>query len=754
MKQLALILLALCSSFFANAAITKSGSTLTDTSLGLKYKISGTNLEVSSYTGSSTEVTIPATVVYSGTTYTVTRIGKEAFKNSGITEITIPATVTTIGVSAFAGCDLETIVFEGETPPVLETETVKRWWDIFSLFEEEIGAFDDSDDMTVVVPEGCEDAYAGASGWSSYIEHITTDYSDTEWIGTKNNDWTNKNNWTSGVPTKYKNAIIHKVGESVTYKEKNKSKTATVNYYPIIAGQKYGSATSYNNTAICNNIAFAPGAGVLGLHKLTYKGAVIKCEFEYDRWYAMTNPLKEMYSGDLYLSGLPLTYLMKFDKEHQENGHTYTQKWTKTYIGLQEPLVNGEGFAFKISSKCRDNTYKDGESQEMIFPRTDESGALITTVYKYNPLNGKLLSKGYTLDKTAKAYRFAMENEDGTMPTSHTVNLSTTGDFTLVGNPLMSHLNIASFVASNSSKIENTVLLPSESSNVSIIVTGEGVVAAMEEDAIIAPSQAFFVVKKAGSSATSVTFNASDFTTDNGGNYQLKSSENGRFGTLYVTGDVNGEKSYMSFWYSQNARNGFVKGEDAEKVFNQNAEHEIYTVMDGKPADISQFNTLGYEAPIAITGGDAQGTITLTFKGAESFENVDVLLVNRQTGEEINLKDESSYTYEFDSTNATGNLYIVFRESEQITTSAEVAQNDTESINIYAHAGKVNIVTGSHDEITSVMIYDMSGKMLSSDSGLGTTKYEKTLGGAPNQVVIVKVMTTNGSKTETIILKQ
>ena len=109
----------------------KKGSTLTDTSTGLKYTISGTNLEVSSYTGSSTEVTIPATVVYSGTTYTVTRIGKEAFKNSGIKEITIPATVTTIGVSAFAGCDLETIV--------LETETVKRWWDIFRWFEEEIG---------------------------------------------------------------------------------------------------------------------------------------------------------------------------------------------------------------------------------------------------------------------------------------------------------------------------------------------------------------------------------------------------------------------------------------------------------------------------------------------------------------------------------------------------------------------------------------------------------------------------------------
>ena len=94
----------------------------------------------------------------------------------------------------------------------------------------------------------------------------------------------------------------------------------------------------------------------------------------------------------------------------------------------------------------------------------------------------------------------------------------------------MSHLNIASFVASNSSKIENTILLPSENSNASIVVTGKGVVAAMENnDAIIAPLQAFFIKKKAGSSAISVTFNASDFTTDNSGSHQLKSSESSRF---------------------------------------------------------------------------------------------------------------------------------------------------------------------------------------------------------------------------------
>lgn len=754
MKQLALILLALCSSFFANAAITKSGSTLTDTSLGLKYKISGTNLEVSSYTGSSTEVTIPATVVYSGTTYTVTRIGKEAFENSGIKEVTIPATVTTIGASAFAGCDLEVIIFEGETPPVLETE--RPWWDLLGWYES--SAFDSDDEMTVIVPEGSEDAYAGASGWSSYIAYITTDYDDTEWIGENSNDWTDKSNWTKGLPTKYKNAIIRKVGDNVTYQYKSKgstkTRTVTVKYYPIIAGKKYGGNKTYNNSAVCRNITFEPGAGILGLHKLTYQKAAVKLSFEYDRWYAITNPMKEMYSGDLYFCGRPLTYLMKFDQEiHKESGHSYTQEWTKSYTGLQEPLVNGEGFAFKISSKCLDNTYKDGDGEVVEFPRTDDNGELITELHKFNPLNGKLLSKVYTLDKTEKAHRFAIEDENGNIPSTYTVNLSTTGDQTLIANSMMSHLNVVSFVNSNKNAIESKILITRDNTNTNVITTENEIVSAASENILIAPMQAFFVTKKAGSNYTSVTFSASDFTTDNGGTQTLRSSNSSKKGTLYVTGTINGTKSYMSFWYDENTANGFVENEDAEKVFNKNAKNEIYTIIDGKPADISQFGTLGYEAPIGISG--AAGTMTLDFSGAESFENVDVLLINRQTGEEINLKDENSYTYVFDSTNAIGNLYIVFRESEQITTDAEVAQNDdTESINIYAQTGNVHVVTGSRDEITAVMIYDMTGKMLSSDSGLSTTMYEKALNGASHPVVIVKVMTTNGSKTETIMLKR
>ena len=54
------------------------------------------------YTGS---VTIPSSVTYNSTTYSVTSIGSGAFENcTGLTSVTIPNSVTWIGSEAFSGC--------------------------------------------------------------------------------------------------------------------------------------------------------------------------------------------------------------------------------------------------------------------------------------------------------------------------------------------------------------------------------------------------------------------------------------------------------------------------------------------------------------------------------------------------------------------------------------------------------------------------------------------------------------------------
>ena len=99
-KSFLLLMVALLTTIATHAYDFQSGD--------LYYKItSATTVEVTQenciYQGLTT-ATIPATVTYNGTTYSVTSIGRYAFYGcSALTSITIPNSVKTIGKYAFFG---------------------------------------------------------------------------------------------------------------------------------------------------------------------------------------------------------------------------------------------------------------------------------------------------------------------------------------------------------------------------------------------------------------------------------------------------------------------------------------------------------------------------------------------------------------------------------------------------------------------------------------------------------------------------
>lgn len=103
-KQLLFLSVSLLAAFGANADTFRLGA--------LDYTTtSETTVEVSkAYSKDAdgnpvTTYAIPSTVDYNGISYSVTAIGREAFKWNNATEVTLPETVTTIGYGAFNGCD-------------------------------------------------------------------------------------------------------------------------------------------------------------------------------------------------------------------------------------------------------------------------------------------------------------------------------------------------------------------------------------------------------------------------------------------------------------------------------------------------------------------------------------------------------------------------------------------------------------------------------------------------------------------------
>ena len=154
-------------------------------------------VKVSYAVSSITTATIPETVTYNGTTYSVTSIGEKAFyKHSSLTSITIPNSVTHVGGGVFCGCqNLTNVVLSENMTSLPICREVNSEYDS--------GFFEDCSSLTsITIPNNVisigESAFDGCSSLTSVtIPNSVTSIGNWAFYGT--GIYKDESNWENDV---------------------------------------------------------------------------------------------------------------------------------------------------------------------------------------------------------------------------------------------------------------------------------------------------------------------------------------------------------------------------------------------------------------------------------------------------------------------------------------------------------------------------------------------------------------------------
>lgn len=334
----------------------------------------------------------------------------------------------------------------------------------------------------------------------------------THWIGSTSTNWADDSNWNPAKPGDCSVVFID-----------------SADNYPDISAA---------DTITIHKIVFDPETSIFGLEKLKYDQAFVSVGLKRNKWYLLTTPLKEMYSGDYYFNGAPIVNMKLFGTTSASYGtfkssYAVSGDFTQSFASLTEELAPGEGFAFQIDSTSWN--YPNGVTNNngdtvIVFPKTNTDGSLVKSAIPYSSLTGKLypnLAKSMDKD-SANAYRFAMENESGKLDS---IIIPVKPGLNLIGNPLMSNLDFNLLYNDNDELIHPYVKLWDGQTFQTVTKSGLTNISTTDASSlkIIPPMKSFvvFAIEEGD-----LVIKLSAFTSSNG--VSLRSASSQKQNTMYI----------------------------------------------------------------------------------------------------------------------------------------------------------------------------------------------------------------------------
>lgn len=477
---------------------------------------------------------------------------------------------------------------------------------------------------------------------------------------------------------------------------------------------------------LCDEIHFEPGAELVNAEYLLYNKAWVDYKLEGGRWYTLASPLKAVYAGDFYTdkSGTegneyfqPIYYSEEYNSRFnpsvyqrgwKESGATLVGtpggeraiagNWSALYNDVAEAYTPGTGFSLKVQDLPVDSL-----TALFRLPKADGS----YTYYSYD---------GQTSGNTTSVSRLeGTENVSGRLqsdqlfirntdidkagegkPIEITLSETAHGDYYLVGNPFMAHLNMKEFLEGNSEVIEPKYWAVDDGvQNIAVVNPNDDSWITVNENstAKVAPLQSFFVQKKTGVSNNDITF-TQEMQTLGGTTDGLRSAN-----ALTITATTSdGRTSRAAVAYDMAASADYEASEDAELFLDSNLGDVpmVYTVAGTMATSINRTSEL-YNIPLGVYGSK-QEMVTLSFGGLNQFSSATLYDAQEQTetplreGKTVSVPAGTSGRYFLRAGTPTGNEVI--------------ARN---AFLVYSVGGGKVMVTSSNTPLKDIRVYTMGG---------------------------------------------
>lgn len=558
----------------------------------------------------------------------------------------------------------------------------------------------------------------------------------------------------------------------------------------------YDCEKFYGNT--CQEIYFKPQAELRHQEELVYERAWMEYEFQANKWQLLTSPLKNVYSGDMYVpkgNGRQETEAFKdieFDGGaigiYSRVGYPiYQRSWDKT--GSTVVVSKEDDYRNDYPADIGYGSW-GAEKNESAVVLNQWSHSYNDATVAYAPGNG---DNGFSLrahkrDQQAKAlirlpkadisYTYydiedgvedeksgghdAVVKDDGNkhnlLADAQTVgdyapvtmkldNKSDGNDIYLVSNPYMASLDMNLFFEANADVIDDSCR------KLWTIVDGEVKVSPTESgvQATIAPGQAFFI-KVPGGKGKEVKFTTNMVTNqkvDFNGNLQAamaKFTEAERRKraqqALVMTARRDGKKSTAIVRLNTEADEDFQDREDVETLYDSNLTDvpTLYTIAGDQAVSVNSLPAIGAVPLGIVCVTDTQAEVT--FSGVSDIPG-ELYLYDRETGSSTLLSDSVKLHLQ---ANAHGRYFLT---GQRVTSG--ITNHEVKGIRCYSPApGQLTIAClDAGNQLERVDIYTIDGKKEYSNNDINAPALTiRTHRGV--KVVVIKHTGKNYAETEKV----